>query len=153
MAAEVASTSGLTTEAFDFELPREAIAARPAVPRDSARMLVVDGGLGDACVRDLPDLLRPTDVLVLNDTAVVPARLTGRRGAARIQATLHMRVSAVSWWAYRMSSGKSLSGRGSTWPLPTCTSLGLMRITRMSRRRSSARQHWLIPLSANLEAA
>ncbi len=112
MAAEVASTSGLTTEAFDFELPREVIAARPAVPRDSARMLVVDGGLGDAYVRDLPDLLRPPDILVLNDTAVVPARLTGRRGAARIRLTLHKRVSAVSWWAFARPARRLRVGDG-----------------------------------------
>ena len=100
MTAEVASTPRLRTEAFDFELPREAIAARPAIPRDAARLLVVDNELRDAHVRDLPELLLPPDVLVFNDTRVVPARLTGKRGAAKIEVTLHKRVSAGSWWAF-----------------------------------------------------
>ncbi len=100
MAAGVASTARLKTEAFDFELPRDSIAARPAAPRDSARMLVVERGLRDAHVRDLPELLRPGDVLVLNDTRVVPARLTGRRGAARIEVTLHKQDRPGVWWAF-----------------------------------------------------
>lgn len=100
MTAEVVSSLRLKTEAFDFELPREAIAARPAAPRDAARLLVVDGGLRHARVRDLPDLLRPPDVLVFNDTRVVPARLNGRRGPAKIEVTLHKRISAGSWWAF-----------------------------------------------------
>src|SRR5690348_7009316 len=66
---------------FDFELPEERIALRPAHPRDSARLLVVhaDGTLRHAQVRDLPDLLRAGDVVVVNDTKVIPARLHGRR--------------------------------------------------------------------------
>ncbi len=100
MTAEVASTPRLKTEAFDFELPRELIAARPVIPRDAARLLVVGDELDDARVRDLPDFLRPSDVLVFNDTRVIPARLNGRRGAAKIEVTLHKRVSADSWWAF-----------------------------------------------------
>lgn len=100
MATEIVNSHRLRTDEFDFELPREAIAARPAVPRDAARLLVVDGGFRDARISDLPDLLRPTDIVVLNDTRVVPTRLTGRRGAARIEVTLHKRVSAASWWAF-----------------------------------------------------
>ncbi|MEC3862298.1 tRNA preQ1(34) S-adenosylmethionine ribosyltransferase-isomerase QueA [Mesobacterium sp. TK19101] len=82
---------------FDFDLPERLIATRPAHPRSSARLLVADGdNLSDAIVRDLPGILRPGDRLVLNDTRVIPARLSGlrhRTGAsgqteARIEATL-----------------------------------------------------------------
>ena len=79
---------GLTTGDFDFELPREAIAQHPVSPRDTARLLVVDQGLEDRGVADLPGLLRPGDVLVVNDTRVIPARLFGRRGAAKVEVTL-----------------------------------------------------------------
>ncbi|MCB1364873.1 MAG: tRNA preQ1(34) S-adenosylmethionine ribosyltransferase-isomerase QueA [Rhodobacteraceae bacterium] len=65
---------------FDFDLPEDRIATRPAVPRSAARLLVADGDrIVDAVVRDLPGWLRPGDRLVLNDTRVIPARLSGRR--------------------------------------------------------------------------
>jgi S-adenosylmethionine:tRNA ribosyltransferase-isomerase len=89
----------LRVELFDFDLPRERIAARPAVPRDAARLLVVGAALDDRRVHDLPDLLRPGDLLVLNDTRVIPARLTGRRGAARIEVTLLTQPGADRWTA------------------------------------------------------
>lgn len=78
---------------FDFDLPERLIATRPARPRSSARLLVAEGGrITDAIVRDLPDWLRPGDRLVLNDTRVIPARLTGQRAragaVARIEVTL-----------------------------------------------------------------
>src|SRR5271167_2429747 len=88
----------MRVDAFDFELPPERIALRPASPRDSARMLVVgaDGGLTDARVCDLPDVLRPGDALVVNDTRVIAARLDGIRvrgdAVASIEATLIKRV-------------------------------------------------------------
>ena len=92
------SGAGLTLEDFDFDLPEELIATRPARPRSSARLLVAEGGSGikDRRVSDLPDILRPGDRLVLNDTRVIPARLSGirRRSGetgeteARIEATL-----------------------------------------------------------------
>lgn len=87
---------------FDFDLPPELIALRPARPRDSARMLVVDGAapIADRSVRDLPDLLREGDVLVFNDTRVIPARLEGRRGEAKIGATLHKRLDLRRWQAF-----------------------------------------------------
>ncbi len=79
---------------FDFELPPERIALRPVAPRDSARMLCVSGSaaLADRHVRDLPDLLRAGDCLIFNDTRVIPAQLEGKRGDAKIGATLHKRV-------------------------------------------------------------
>ena len=86
---------------FDFDLPTDRIALRPARPRDSARMLVVDGdAIADATMLDLPDLLRPDDVLVFNDTKVIPAQLEGKRGAASIGATLHKREGLRRWWAF-----------------------------------------------------
>jgi len=76
-------------EEFDFDLPRSAIAQRPVTPRDAARLLVVGDSLEDRRVRELPGLLAPGDILVFNDTRVIPARLFGRRGAAKVEVTLH----------------------------------------------------------------
>ena len=91
----------MRVDLFDFDLPKERIALRPAVPRDAARMLCVDGGdLGDRHVRDLPDLLSPGDCLVFNDTRVIPAQLEGTRGEARIGATLHKRIDLRRWQAF-----------------------------------------------------
>jgi S-adenosylmethionine:tRNA ribosyltransferase-isomerase len=99
---------------FDFELPDEAIALRPASPRDSARLLVVAPAapLADLRVSDLPGQLRAGDVLVLNDTKVIPARLKGRRtregSDIAVEATLHRRLSPSRWTAF-MRPGKRLS--------------------------------------------
>jgi S-adenosylmethionine:tRNA ribosyltransferase-isomerase len=90
-------------DAFNYELPPQRIALTPADPRDSARMLSVraHGGFRDLRVRDLPNLLRVGDVLVVNDTRVVNARLAGSRtraeSVARIEATLIKRVDASRW--------------------------------------------------------
>jgi S-adenosylmethionine:tRNA ribosyltransferase-isomerase len=87
--------------AFDFELPADRIALRPASPRDSARLLRVAGAtVSDHMVRDLPRLLRRGDMLVFNDTRVIPAQLEGTRGAARIGATLHKREGPRAWRAF-----------------------------------------------------
>ena len=91
----------MRVDLFDFDLPAERIALRPARPRDSARLLVVDGGeIRDRQVSDLPDLLRPGDLLLFNDTKVIPAQLEGHRGEARIGVTLHKREGPRSWWAF-----------------------------------------------------
>ncbi|MCK5273943.1 MAG: S-adenosylmethionine:tRNA ribosyltransferase-isomerase, partial [Alphaproteobacteria bacterium] len=90
----------MKTADFDFELPTRLIAERPVSPRDAARLLVVDERLRDMNVRDLPGLLEPGDVLVFNDTRVLPARLRGRRGAARIEATLHKQEAVDTWRAF-----------------------------------------------------
>lgn len=85
---------------FDFELPAEAIAQHPVKPRDAARLLCVGETLADHVVRDLPDLLAPGDVLVVNDTKVIPSRLMGRRGAAAVEVTLHKCVGDGIWRAF-----------------------------------------------------
>ncbi len=98
----------MNIDLFDFELPADRIALRPAEPRDAARMLVLDGdATRDAGVRDLPDLLAPGDVLVFNDTRVIPAQLEGLRGTARIGATLHKREGTRRWRAF-VRNGKRL---------------------------------------------
>jgi len=95
----------MRTELFDFDLPPELIAQRPAAPRDAARLLVVaEQALVDRQARDLPDLLAPGDLLVFNDTRVIPARLAGRRGEARVEITLHQTLtrpaSGACWSAF-----------------------------------------------------
>jgi S-adenosylmethionine:tRNA ribosyltransferase-isomerase len=91
----------MRVDLFDFALPPDRIALRPASPRDSARMLVVRGHQpADHGIADLPGLLRPGDVLVFNDTRVIPAQLEGRRGDARIGATLHKREGPRAWRAF-----------------------------------------------------
>ena len=101
-------TVGMRTDLFDFDLPPERIALRPIVPRDAARLLVVRPSavppFEDRHVHDLPELLRPGDALVVNDTRVIPARLSGRRigrGAEpAIEATLHSRLDGSRWRAF-----------------------------------------------------
>jgi S-adenosylmethionine:tRNA ribosyltransferase-isomerase len=91
----------MRVDQFDFGLPAELIALRPARPRDSARLLVVEGErISDRSVLDLPELLRSGDVLVFNDTRVIPAQLEGRRGEASIGATLHKREGPREWRAF-----------------------------------------------------
>ena len=82
---------------FDYHLPPESIAVAPARPRDSARLLHVGAMLTDHTVRDLPSLLRPGDLLVVNDTKVIPAQLSAMRGAAKIGITLDRRLDDGSW--------------------------------------------------------
>ena len=91
----------MKVDLFDFALPPERIALRPAVPRDSARMLVLDGAeTRDRSVADLPAELRAGDLLVFNDTRVIPAQLEGRRGDSKIGATLHKREGPRRWRAF-----------------------------------------------------
>lgn len=92
----------MRVDLFDFDLPTERIALRPARPRDAAKLLVVEGDapFADRIVRDLPAVLRKGDVLVFNDTRVIPAQLEGRRGDARIGATLHKRIDLRRWQAF-----------------------------------------------------
>lgn len=107
----------MKTADFDFDLPEDRIALRPAEPRDSARLLVVrGGGLDDRIIRDLPDFLQPGDALVFNDTRVIPARLSGERQRegeegqtliVPVEATLHHRDAPDVWSAF-MKPGKRI---------------------------------------------
>jgi S-adenosylmethionine:tRNA ribosyltransferase-isomerase len=91
----------MKVDLFDFDLPPERIALRPAAPRDAARMLVLEGDVTrDLVVADLPGQLRAGDLLVFNDTRVIPAQLEGTRGEARIGATLHKREGPRRWRAF-----------------------------------------------------
>ena len=95
----------MRVDQFDFDLPEERIALRPAEPRETARLLIIaDGALQDRTVGGLPDVLRADDVLVFNDTKVIPAQLFGLRerdgNFAHIDATLHMREGADAWRAF-----------------------------------------------------
>ena len=87
---------------FDFDLPDSCIALRPVSPRDAARLLIVNGTTPfiDSVFHDLPAALRPGDVLVVNDTRVIPAQLQGKKGEARIGVTLHKREAADMWWSF-----------------------------------------------------
>lgn len=108
----------MRVDLFDFELPPERIALRPARPRDAARMLVAQGerGVADRTVRDLPQLLRRGDVLVFNDTRVIPAQLEGRRGEARIGATLHKRLDLRRWQAFIRNAKRLREGDAIEFP-------------------------------------
>jgi S-adenosylmethionine:tRNA ribosyltransferase-isomerase len=111
----------MKVDLFDFELPPERIALRPARPRDSARLLAVRGSaISDHAVMELPELLQPGDVLVFNDTKVIPAQLEGRRGAsvdgsrsspgASIGATLHKREGPREWQAFLRNAKRARVG-------------------------------------------
>jgi S-adenosylmethionine:tRNA ribosyltransferase-isomerase len=90
----------MRVDEFDFDLPRALIAEHPIEPRDAARLLLVSDGITDRHIGDLPRLLRTGDVLVANDTRVIPARLTGTRGAATIEVTLHLDQGGGTWRAF-----------------------------------------------------
>ena len=111
-------SAAMRVDLFDFDLPAELIALRPARPRDSARLMVVEGqDISDCVVTDLPQCLRPGDCLVFNDTKVIPAQLEGRRGEASIGATLHKREGPRSWWAFvrnakRLKPGDTIAFAG-----------------------------------------
>lgn len=122
MPHDVPPAPALRTADFDFALPDRLIAQHPARPRDAARLLVVGpGGHQDAGVRDLPNLLRPGDLMVVNDTRVIPARLTARRGAARIGLLLNRHEGGGTWHALvrnarRLRAGDTLEIEGA----PAC---------------------------------
>ena len=100
----------MRVDRFDFPLPRELIAPCPAEPRDSARLLVVGKKFQDQRIGDLPGLLKRGDVLVVNDTRVIPARIYGKRGAAAIEATLHRETGPGRWRAFVKGARKLKPG-------------------------------------------
>ncbi|MFT6559127.1 tRNA preQ1(34) S-adenosylmethionine ribosyltransferase-isomerase QueA [Sneathiella sp.] len=95
---------------FDFTLPEELIADRPVTPREAARLLVVGDEISDHLVGELPDFLKPSDVVVFNDTKVIPARLRGTRRTAKIEVTLHKNVSSDTWHAFAKPAKKLKPG-------------------------------------------
>jgi hypothetical protein len=104
----------MRTDDFDFDLPRDLIAQHPVEPRDRARLLHVARTLSDHQVADLPDLLRPGDLLVTNDTKVIPARLAGRRDGAGVEVTLHQAVDGGTWKAFARPARKLATTRPSS---------------------------------------
>ena len=101
----------MRVDLFDFDLPTDRIALRPARPRDSARLLLVEGrDISDRQVLELPQLLRGGDTLVFNDTKVIPAQLEGRRGEASIGATLHKREGPREWQAFLRNAKRARAG-------------------------------------------
>ena len=107
---------------FDCELPPDRIALRPAVPREAARLLEVGQGFADHTVADLPRLLRAGDVLVFNNTKVIPAALSGHRigrlgTRPKIEVLLHMRLDERRWKAFAKPAKKLEVGKGFPTPL------------------------------------
>jgi len=95
---------------FNFELPRELIATAPAKPRDSANLLVVRDQLQDLKVSGLASFFRKGDVIVFNDTKVIPAKLYGKKGGAAVEATLHKQVNGSTWLAFAKPARKLAIG-------------------------------------------
>lgn len=105
------TSAAMKVDIFDFDLPNELIALRPACPRDASRMLVVkDNTVAHSCVSDLVDHLTDKDILVFNNTRVIPGRLIGKRGEAKIQITLHKRISSNEWDAFAKPAKKCRLG-------------------------------------------
>jgi S-adenosylmethionine:tRNA ribosyltransferase-isomerase len=102
----------MRVDLFDFDLPEDRIALRPADPRDSAKMLVVgsDGDLQDRHVLDLADFLTPDDILVFNDTKVIPAQLYGMRGDMHVECNLHKREGPTVWKAFAKKTKRMKMG-------------------------------------------
>lgn len=102
----------MKVDLFDFDLDRELIAKQPASPRDSARMLDLseENSLADRHFYDLPKLLRPGDVMVFNDTKVIPARLYGKHGEALVEVTLYHPDDGLSWWSFIKNSKRLHEG-------------------------------------------
>ncbi len=107
-----------TLDDFDFDLPEELIALRPVRPRQASKMLVANGGIVDATVSDLPDFLKAGDLLVFNNTKVIPARLSGQRfretshgsGVSNIEVNLIERVSADTWMSLAKPAKRLTAG-------------------------------------------
>ncbi len=106
----------MKVDLFDFDLPKRFIAAHPAVPRDSARLLDLTGdGFADRIMHDLPDCFQPGDLLIGNNTKVIPARLDGLRGEVKIEATLHMRTADDEWLAFAKPGKRLKVGQRVDW--------------------------------------
>jgi len=107
----------MRVDLFDFDLPSDRIADRPAVPRDSARLLHVRAdSLNDYSVGDLPRLLRRGDIMVFNDTRVFPARLLGRRGEVAVELLLHKQRTLEEWQAFARPAKRLKPGQIISFP-------------------------------------
>jgi len=95
---------------FDFALPAELIAHYPVSPRDSSRLLVIGHDLCEKTFRDLPSLLRPDDLLVFNNSKVIPARLFVKKGEAKIEIFLHKKLGDNKWLAFAKPGKKLVAG-------------------------------------------
>jgi S-adenosylmethionine:tRNA ribosyltransferase-isomerase len=102
----------MKVDLFDFELPKELIAQHPARPRDAARLLCIGPELRASTMLDLPGLLRPGDVMVVNDTRVLPTRFAGECRGRRVEVTLHERVDARHWLAFARPARACRPGDG-----------------------------------------
>lgn len=102
----------MKVDIFDFELDKELIAKQPANPRDNSRLLDLSDStlINDRHFYDLPDILRPDDVLVFNDTKVIPARLYGKRGEAAVEVTLYHPDDGICWWSFIKNSKRLHAG-------------------------------------------
>lgn len=104
----------MRVELFDFELPEHLIATHPANPRDASRMLYVPhekGGFKDLGVRDIPSLLQKGDVMVFNDTKVIPARLMGKRGDLAVECLLHKNIGGGEWHCFARPAKRLKTGQ------------------------------------------
>lgn len=108
-AGPIAGTD-LQTDDFDFDLPPENIATEPARPRESAKLLEVGDTFTDRTVADLPSLLAPGDIVVINDTRVIPARLRGTRRGAKVEVTLHKAEPDGTWKVFARPARKLSPG-------------------------------------------
>ena len=113
---------------FSFDLPDERIAQHPARPRDSARLLRVSDTVSDYGVLDLPRLLRPGDVLVVNDTKVIPAQFEARRGTARIGITLDSQREDGSWHALARNARRLKAGDSLDFPVAASLSAEILEV-------------------------
>ncbi|MFC3051031.1 tRNA preQ1(34) S-adenosylmethionine ribosyltransferase-isomerase QueA [Kordiimonas pumila] len=100
----------MKVDLFDFDLPKDRIALRPISPRDQARMMLVDNDIQHTLVKSLPDILLPNDILVFNNTKVIPGRLFGKRGNAKVEVTLHKRIDEVNWLVFARPAKKCRLG-------------------------------------------
>ena len=146
----------MRVDEFDFDLPRDLIAQHPARPRDAARLLHVGASLGDHTIADLPNLLAPGDMLVCNDTRVIPSRLIGRRGESTVEVTLHKEVIDGGWWAFarpakRLRIGRRLQRRTAPRMTPRDLRLGhkhrFVRIVRPVQRQLFRRRIRRLPFA------
>ena len=96
----------MKVDIFDFALDKELIAKQPANPRDTSRLLDLsdENAVSDLHFYDLPKLLKAGDVMVFNDTKVIPARLYGKRGEALVEVTLYHPDDGISWWSFIKNS-------------------------------------------------